>query len=141
MRTVSGFLISRAILSLCSSLCSEMGRQWVQCGGTGLAPEPLQNIPLRDRWLAGWLVAGKQAQQQTTTPALHNSYRERKKNPFWKGINTCYIIPVISDKSATICKYIKKKKKKRSAFKSLIILSVEGRAAESITAFGIILQG
>ena len=27
-------------------------------------------------WQAGWMVAGKHARQQTTTPALHNSYGE-----------------------------------------------------------------
>ncbi len=108
MHRLSGFLIGRAILSLCSSQCSEMRRQWVQCGETGPAPETLQNIPLRDRWLAGGMVAGKQAKQQTTTPALHNSYREKKKNPFWKGINPCHIIPVISDNSASICEHKKR---------------------------------
>lgn len=75
MHALSGFLFGCAILSLCSG----MRRQWVQCGETGFAPVTLQNIPLRDRWLAGWMVSGKQAKQQTT-PALHNSYRE-KKNP------------------------------------------------------------
>lgn len=56
---------------------SEMGRHsGCSVGEAGLAPETLQNIPLRDRWLAGWMVAGKHARQQTTTPALYNSYGE-----------------------------------------------------------------
>lgn len=78
MHTVSGFLIGRPILSLCSSRCSEMGDSGCCVGGTGLAPETLQNIPLRDRRLAGWMVAGKQAKQQATTKALHNSYGDKK---------------------------------------------------------------
>ncbi len=103
----------------------------MQCGETGLAPETLQNIPTRDRWLAGWTVAGKQAKQQTTTPALHNSYQEAKtKHQFWKGINPCHIMPVISDYSAS----------NSESSKGSIMATVQSCSAESIKVFGIILQ-
>ncbi len=136
MHTLSGLLIGRAILSLCGSQCSEVRRQWVQCGETGFAPETLQNIPMRDCRLAGWMAAGKQAKQQTTTPALHNSYREREREKkktkqnktsiLKKGINPCHIMPVISDNSASNSEYNK----------GSIMLSAESRSAESIKVFG-----
>lgn len=107
---LSGFLLGRAIHSLRSSQCNEMGDSG--CSVEELAP--LQRLSRTFHWetagsQAGWLLVNKLNNKQQHRLYVIPTERE-KKNPFWKRINPCHIIPVISDNSASICKHKKRKK-------------------------------
>ncbi len=104
---------SRAsLLAVPSSACVALSAaRWGDSGCSVERLAPLQRLSRTFHletagWQAGWLLVNKPNNKQQ-----HRLYiipTERKKNPFWKGINPCHIIPVISDNSASICEHKKR---------------------------------
>lgn len=74
-------LPSSACVALSALRWETVGAVWRNWPGSRGSPEHSTERPL-----AGWVVAGKQVKQQTTTPALHNSSRDSKKSILKKGL-------------------------------------------------------